>query len=71
MDVDVDGDGDNDGDDDEDDLHFILQWPSPRCVNKYSIHFCNFKFPFYSLEITSLISIFIALHVLGILVKQA
>jgi hypothetical protein len=43
----------------------------PRCVNKCSVHFCNFRFVFYSLEITSLISIFIALYEFGILMKQA
>jgi hypothetical protein len=40
----------------------------PKCMNKCSLHFCNFRFAFYSLEIISLIIIFIAPHELGILV---
>jgi hypothetical protein len=38
-------------------------------MNKCSVNFCSFRFAFYSLEIISLIIIFIAPHEFGILVR--
>jgi hypothetical protein len=34
----------------------LLNGLPPRCVNKYSVHFCSFRFAFYSSEITYLIT---------------
>jgi hypothetical protein len=40
----------------------LLNGLPPRCVNKYSVYFCSFRFAYYSSEITSLNRIFIAPH---------
>jgi hypothetical protein len=52
-------------------LKALVLSPAMAILPGTRIHFCSFRFAFYSSEITSLVSIFIAPHELGILVKQA